>query len=64
MFLDKKQLAYKYGVGVRTIENRIKEMKESGNYRGAFKKPGRALTVDEVYFDNYLIERANREVKQ
>lgn len=60
MFLDKKQLAYKYGVGVRTIENRIREMKESGNYRGAFKKPGRTLTVNEADFDSYLIERANK----
>lgn len=58
-FLSRDELSNLYNISRNTVNKRIKEMKATGDYKGAFKQPGRILYVDVDAFDNYLIRRAS-----
>lgn len=41
-----------------TVKKRVMEMKATGDYKGAFIKPKRAILVSLSMFEKYLIRRA------
>lgn len=60
-YLDKYEIANLFEIHFKTVEKRIKEMKECGRYPKAFRKPGRKIYISIDDFEDFITKRANKE---
>lgn len=60
MWATKQMLATMYGCSVSTIGRAFKEMKDSGQYEGAYRQLGK-LTIDTDAFERFINHRKRKD---